>query len=325
MSVEVTFPDSLVPHLRWWTDRDNTLLGVPFHPEPPSVTLTTDASDEGWGGAHRRQVGGRQMGEGGSGRTHQSPGTQGSVQVPEEVSTGTSRHYSVGPIGQHDSGGIYKQRRGNEIPLSLSVDSGSVSVVQVQQHSCESLTSARETKSPGRQLISGENQPDRMGAKQRDCEGDLSSDRKTTNRFVCLGKQRNSPDILHSVPSSSGALSGCVQYELDEHPRLCLPTHMSDQKGAGKDGSRALQTTCGSSLMASSALVSATSQSSSRASLSAAAEGGPNVPEGNVVSSAGKPTFDCLAAVKRSFQQKGLSEQAAALAAHSRRESTFRV
>ena len=50
MSVEVTFPDSLVPHLRWWTDRDNTLRGVMFHPLPPSVILTADASDEGWGG-----------------------------------------------------------------------------------------------------------------------------------------------------------------------------------------------------------------------------------------------------------------------------------
>ena len=50
MSVEVTFPDALVPHLRWWTDRNNTLCGVPFHPMPPSVILTTDASDEGWGG-----------------------------------------------------------------------------------------------------------------------------------------------------------------------------------------------------------------------------------------------------------------------------------
>ena len=44
-----------------------------------------------------------------------------------------------------------------------------------------------------------------------------------------------------------------------------------------------------------------------------------------MVSAAGKPSFDCLATVKRSFMQKGLSEPAATLAAHSRRESTFRV
>ena len=50
MSKEITFPQSLVPCLRWWLDRNNTLLGVPFKAPIPHLVLTTDASNLGWGG-----------------------------------------------------------------------------------------------------------------------------------------------------------------------------------------------------------------------------------------------------------------------------------
>ena len=50
MSREVTFPESLIPNLRWWLDRDNTQRGVPFHLPEPTVYLSTDSSDTEWGG-----------------------------------------------------------------------------------------------------------------------------------------------------------------------------------------------------------------------------------------------------------------------------------
>lgn len=60
LSVEVTFPATLVPHLRWWLDRTNTCVGHPFHLPPADLVLTTDASEFGWGGhIDDRKVAGR--------------------------------------------------------------------------------------------------------------------------------------------------------------------------------------------------------------------------------------------------------------------------
>ena len=49
-STEVSFPESLIPHLSWWLNRENSMKGVPFHRSEPSVVITTDASESGWGG-----------------------------------------------------------------------------------------------------------------------------------------------------------------------------------------------------------------------------------------------------------------------------------
>ena len=40
----------LVWHLQWWLDVSNLREGFVLQPSPPSVTVTTDASLEGWGG-----------------------------------------------------------------------------------------------------------------------------------------------------------------------------------------------------------------------------------------------------------------------------------
>ncbi len=40
----------LLPTLQWWSNLDNLNQGMPFAQAPPSATVTTDASLEGWGG-----------------------------------------------------------------------------------------------------------------------------------------------------------------------------------------------------------------------------------------------------------------------------------
>ena len=42
-------PQSLHPHLRWWLEESNVLLGQPLHPLKHALQIFTDASKEGWG------------------------------------------------------------------------------------------------------------------------------------------------------------------------------------------------------------------------------------------------------------------------------------
>ena len=45
----IPVPKSLHPHLRWWLEESNVLLGQPLHPVKHALQIFTDASKEGWG------------------------------------------------------------------------------------------------------------------------------------------------------------------------------------------------------------------------------------------------------------------------------------
>ena len=45
----IPVPMSLHPHLRWWLEESNVLLGQPLHPLKHALQIFTDASNEGWG------------------------------------------------------------------------------------------------------------------------------------------------------------------------------------------------------------------------------------------------------------------------------------
>ena len=45
----ISVPESLHPHLRWWLEESNVLLGQPLHPLKHALQIFTDASKEGWG------------------------------------------------------------------------------------------------------------------------------------------------------------------------------------------------------------------------------------------------------------------------------------
>ena len=45
----ISVPKSLNPHLRWWLEESNVLLGQPLHPLKHALQIFTDASKEGWG------------------------------------------------------------------------------------------------------------------------------------------------------------------------------------------------------------------------------------------------------------------------------------
>ena len=45
----ISVPKSLHPHLRWWLEEGNVLLGQPLHPLKHALQIFTDTSKEGWG------------------------------------------------------------------------------------------------------------------------------------------------------------------------------------------------------------------------------------------------------------------------------------
>jgi len=50
LTTKLMFPTELLPCCRWWMESSNLSLGREFVPPPHTVVVTTDASNEGWGG-----------------------------------------------------------------------------------------------------------------------------------------------------------------------------------------------------------------------------------------------------------------------------------
>ena len=51
----VMVPKRLLPIMKWWSNLDNLLVGLPWSQPRPSITLTTDASQKAWG-AHLKNM-----------------------------------------------------------------------------------------------------------------------------------------------------------------------------------------------------------------------------------------------------------------------------
>ena len=52
----IPIPRSLHPHLKWWLEEDDVLLGQPLHSLKHAVPIFTDTSKEGWGAYLKKQT-----------------------------------------------------------------------------------------------------------------------------------------------------------------------------------------------------------------------------------------------------------------------------
>ena len=325
VSVEVTFPATLRPHLGWWLDRDNTLKGVPFHRVEPSVVLTTDASCEGWGGAHRRPTGCRLVGAGGGVGAHQHAGAQGSFQSSQAFCAKSDRSHGSDSVRQHNRGGLYKQAGGDKVLVPVSLNLGPLCLVLGQQGPVSSLSLAREAKLPCGRPIQREGQSDRMEPAREHSAVSIPVVGETAHRPVCKQGECETPHVLHAGPGQFGLGNRRVQHQLGGDLRLRVSPHLTNPQGSEEVTVGTLPDAPNSSAMAETTLVSNTGVVARESPPGSPGEGGSLESGEEVVSPAREPTLDCVASVKQSFRQAGLSEQAASLATAARRESTLRV
>ena len=114
----IPVPKSLHPHLRWWLEESNVLLGQPLHPLKHALQIFTDALNEGWG-AHlddhtargtflsREQV------------THKPLRAKSGISSSKGVSNPGLQQDSVDSYRQHNSGCLYQQRGGDEVGVTV--------------------------------------------------------------------------------------------------------------------------------------------------------------------------------------------------------------
>ena len=112
-------PQSLHPHLDWWSEESNVLRGQPLHPLQHALQLFTDASNEGWG-AHLGDSTARGVwSPPRKSPPHKLSRVEGSPSGAEEFRTSLQGPDCSGCNGQHNGGLLHKQTGRYEIRLSL--------------------------------------------------------------------------------------------------------------------------------------------------------------------------------------------------------------
>ena len=108
----IPVPGSLHPHLKWWMEESNVLQGQPLHPLKHALQIFTNASKEGWG-AHLNEHTARETWSLSESKLHINhlklkAGPSGLKRVQRPL----FGQHSSGGHRQHNSGCLYKQRRG---------------------------------------------------------------------------------------------------------------------------------------------------------------------------------------------------------------------
>ena len=106
-------PKSLHPHLRWWLEESNVLLGQPLHPLKHALQIFTDASKEGWG-THLDEHTARGTWSLPESQLHINHLELKAVFLALKEFQTSSDSYR-----QHNSGCLYQQRGGDEIGLPV--------------------------------------------------------------------------------------------------------------------------------------------------------------------------------------------------------------
>ena len=107
----IPVPKSLHPHLRWWLEERNVLLGQPLHPLKHALQIFTDASKEGWG-AHLDEHTARGIWSLPESKLHINHLAKSSVSSSKRVSNALLQQDSTDSYRQHNSGCLYQQRGG---------------------------------------------------------------------------------------------------------------------------------------------------------------------------------------------------------------------
>ena len=325
VSTEVTFPVTLIPHLRWWLDRDNTCAGVPFHPPPIQVVLTTDASDFGWGGhIDDHQTSGQWNAE--EQVEHINMLELRAVMYSLQSFVEMVRHKSVLVQTDNTTVAAYINKQGgDQVAFPVFVNIGSLQVVLPAWGHAESALSPGRAERSGGRSVQGTGESDRVGSEPEGRGNGVQDLLETAHRPVCDSVELRSSDVLRQASAPHGVGDGCVEPGLVRDAGICLPPNLPDSSGFGESGGGAVSPAPDSSVVASSTLVSSPAVVGGGPTEDSSDEGGPPDTGEDVVPAARESTLDCVAADKCALRKAGLSERAAEVAAASRRPSTTRV
>ena len=219
-------------------------------PPPFDLTVRTDASLRGWGATCRGSTTGT-LECGRTGAAHQLLGTQSGVSCVEIIpgSRGPGYNSLLGPApstsysagnGQHDSGCLCEQERGNAVPHTLSPSLGPVVFSSGKGLMDHSPSPTRRVECRSRCSLEGVQCAYRMDASEGCFQAHNASFLSSTDRPLCISPKPPGAPLRVPPPRSGGISSGRFSSGLEPmeefHPSTSGTTASHSSESEGQQG-----------------------------------------------------------------------------------------
>ena len=224
----IPVPKSLHPHLRWWLEESNVLLGQPLHPLKHAVQIFTRvgrslrrAHCKGKLVPTREQV------------THKPLGAESSISSSKRVSNPRLQQDSVDSYRQHNSGCLYQQRRGDEIGLPVCPTVENTVLVYQAASNPQGTSHPRPTERDSRQAIQAWLDHSNRVVTSSSFSSHMLPVAPTPSGPVCHQVQQQTTSVCITGTRPPGLGSGCTQSLLGGPGPIRLPTgsHLGQSGG----------------------------------------------------------------------------------------------
>ena len=205
----IPVPKSLHPHLRWWLEESNVLLGQPLHPLKHALQIFTDASNKGWG-------------------------AKSCISSSKRVSNPGLQQDSVDSYRQHNSGCLYQQRGGDEVGVTVCPTVENPVLVHQTTGNSQGTSHPRPAERDSRQAI--QTWPDhsnRVVTSSSSVPSCMLKVAPATSGSVCHQVQQQTATVCVTGSRPPGLGSGCTQPLLGGPGPIRLPTgsHLGQSGG----------------------------------------------------------------------------------------------
>ena len=182
--------------------------------------------------------------------------------------TAVTRESRSSSLRQFHGSCLYQQAGGDEIPSTVSVDVGCISVGQTESNLFTSSPHSGEKEYFSGRLVEGSSrcENDRVELTPGSCGYVVSEVSTSQHRPVCHSGEQEVADILLSLSGSSGMGVRCSKCQLDRDACLCVSATNSDTAGVDESASGVVCSVASGSIFTAKELVSTTVRTSRRLS-----------------------------------------------------------
>ena len=281
----------------------------------------------GLGGPLSGQHGSREVVSQSCHTTYQCPGVSGSAAFITAVPPTLTGTHCIDTHRQCYSSGIHQQTGRNPLNEPQQFSGTVLEVVSPQGHHAGRILPPRTGQPDCRFPFPGTLFTFRVDAPPRGHVPHPENDGPSSSGLVCLGPQPPAPSILlpGTGPRSMGP--GCVFYQLEGNPSLCLPSDSANSSRPTENKGGQSSSTPGGPLLAQETMVPGAIRSPSKSSDESPLTTGSSDSTSlrNPTSTTSLTSSNGLAAIGESARQSGLSDRAAEFVMQSHRDSTREV
>ena len=217
----------------------------------------------------------------------------------------------VDKIRLNDRSTVYKQTRGDSLSTSLLPDMEVMEHSNKKQNLVKGSPSSKRPEHSGRPIIESGNTSDRMVFRQSDSPENFPYMGHSNDRFICNRTKSQASNVLIMAAEP---VSICHRRSVDsvgKHGSICISTHNTHSESASAYEEISLPTNSDCSTMAQKELVYGSPSDVDRFSNETTNTAELAQPTGNqdLPSKSSSVQSSCMAAINRSFESKGFSEQ----------------